>query len=135
MNRNFSGVRVNEIGLPIWSTGTFGDIVILSQESFGQWNLTIKSAMLTAKCFGAANGKVKNGEDGWEKIATDALHILSNSVGFDFKNTVVECQEKNDPKGLWDFLQAINPLSDPTVVSELRREFLTMKFEPSTESV
>ncbi|KAI0992442.1 hypothetical protein K3495_g15743, partial [Podosphaera aphanis] len=91
--------------------------------------------MLTAKCFGAANGKVKKGEDGWEKMATDALHILSNSVGFDFKNTVVEYQEKNDPKGLWDILQAINPLSDPTVVSELRREFLTMKFEPSTESV
>ncbi|KAI0991284.1 hypothetical protein K3495_g16903, partial [Podosphaera aphanis] len=130
-----TNVRVNEIGLPIWSAGVHGDVVILTTATFGQWSLTVKSALLLADCFGVVNGSTVTTDPDYSKKIKDALQIIGNSVSFDYKNLVVEYLEKSDPKGLWEALQAVNPVNDPTVISSLRREFMTMTFDPSKEDI
>ncbi|KAI1007389.1 hypothetical protein K3495_g823 [Podosphaera aphanis] len=71
----------------------------------------------------------------YSKMIEDTLQIIENSVSFDYKNIVVGYMEKSDPKGLWKTLQAVNPVSDPTVISSLRREFMTMNFDSSKEDI
>ncbi|KAI1006893.1 hypothetical protein K3495_g1328 [Podosphaera aphanis] len=93
-------VRVNEMGLPIWAAGSYGDVVILTTETFGQWILTVKSALLSADCFGVVKGTVATTDLNYSKLTKDALQILGNSVGFNYKHIAVSYQGKGDPKGL-----------------------------------
>ncbi|KAI1004309.1 hypothetical protein K3495_g3903 [Podosphaera aphanis] len=68
-------------------------------------------------------------------MTKDALQILGNSVGLNYKHIAVNYQEKGDPKGLWEALQNVNPVNDPTVISSLRREFMTTTFDPAKERI
>ncbi|KAI1000861.1 hypothetical protein K3495_g7338 [Podosphaera aphanis] len=130
-----SNVRVNEIGLPIWSGGVYGDIVILTPDTFGWWSLSVKSALLLADCYDIVSGKANESDPKYKTTTKNALKIIANSVSFDYKNTVVEYLEKADPKGLWETLQEVNPFNDPTVISSLRKEFMAMTFDPSKEDI
>ncbi|KAI1000597.1 hypothetical protein K3495_g7599 [Podosphaera aphanis] len=75
-------VPVNEMGLPIRAAGSNRDGVTLTTDTFGQWSLTVKSALLSADCFGAVKGTVAITDSNYSKITKDGLQILGNSVGF-----------------------------------------------------